>query len=130
LIATGSPAIKVALAGAIARLDVGGARPALLALVPDDGSPDVRMAALRALRTLGIDGAETAITAALADDVAEVRMTALDLLPELGLPASTVVGMLRGVIDGGATVEQQRAVTTLGRLAMPDADRILAELVE
>lgn len=130
LLAIGSPAVKIAVAGAVARLDIETARPMLLARVRDDASPEVRMAALRALRTIGIEGAEAAVSAALADSEAPVRMTALELLPALGLPDDATVGMLRAVIEKGTAVEQQRAVTTLGQLATPEADRVVAGLLE
>ncbi len=130
LVTTGSPAVKIAIIGAIARLEITAARPALLARVRDDASPEVRIAALTALRTIGIEGAEAAVSAAFADSEARVRMTALELLPALGLPGDAAVDMLRGVLEKGAAVERQRAVTTLGQLATPDADRVIADLLE
>jgi quinoprotein glucose dehydrogenase len=130
LLATGSPGVKIAIVGAVARLDIKATRPALLARVRDDGSPEVRMAALRALRAIGIAGAEAAVSAALADEAAPVRMTAIELLPALGLPGNVAVDMLRGVLESGAAIERQRAVTTLGQLATPEADRVIAGLLE
>ncbi len=127
---TGDPALKIAVIGAVARLNIATAKPALLARVRGDASPQVRMAALRALQVVGIDGVETAVSTALADSAAEVRMTALELLPALRLPASTTVDMLRTAIETGATVERQRAVTTLGQLDTPEAARMLASLVD
>lgn len=130
LLATADPVVKIAVIGAVARLGLENARPALLARVRDDASPQVRMAALRALQAIGIEGAEAAVSAALADDVAQVRMTALELLPALRLPDGETVAMLSAVIETGAAVERQRAVTTLGRLAAPEADRVLASLLD
>jgi quinoprotein glucose dehydrogenase len=130
LLDTGSPAVKVALLSAVGRLRIDTARPAVAARVRDDASPRVRMAALRALGAIGIAGAETAVSAALSDSAPEVRMTALELLPVLGLPADTAVVMLTAVLDEDATPERQRAVATLGQLGTAQADRALEGLVE
>jgi quinoprotein glucose dehydrogenase len=130
LLDTGSPAVKVAVLDAVGRLKIDAARPTIAARVTDDASPEVRMAALRALGAIGIGEHEAAVSAALADRAAEVRMTALTLVPDLGLAPERAVDMLTGVVEGGATVERQRAVATLGQLGTPEADRALANLID
>jgi quinoprotein glucose dehydrogenase len=130
LLETGSSPVKVALLDTIGRLRVESARPTVAGRVKDDPSPDVRMAALRALGAIGIGEHEAAVSTALADRVAEVRMTALTLVPDLGLAPERAVEMLTGVVERGATIERQRAVSTLGQLGTPEANRALAGLMD
>jgi HEAT repeat protein len=111
-----SSSLRVAATDAALRLQLRGSSPRLLVLLKVDPAPEVRRGALRALSGLRQEPLEPVIRTALADPASEVRMDALLLLPELGLPDNLISDLLLSVIEAGTLQERQAAVTSLGEL--------------
>ncbi|MBW3630359.1 MAG: HEAT repeat domain-containing protein, partial [Gemmatimonadetes bacterium] len=130
LLREGSTAIKVAVIETVARLDLEAAAPALLARLREDASAEVRVAALRGLRQIGVGSVEDAVRLALADRAPSVRTTALGLLPALQLPEASAAEMLATVMQRGGPQEQQSALATLGKMQGPQAQQVLAGLMD
>jgi putative membrane-bound dehydrogenase-like protein len=130
LLSGGTPPVRPAAAEAAGRLRVTGAAPALLATLKADAEPTVRIAALDALRAIGGATAEPAIRAALADRDQTVRMTALGLIADLGLPDDRAAGMLAAVVQSGSLTEKQSAIEALGKMNSPHAQTTLGTLVD
>jgi quinoprotein glucose dehydrogenase len=126
----GTEAIKVALAETAGRLALDTAVPALLARVENDAAPAVRVAAVEALHTLNAESIETAARAAIADEHATVRMAAIRLIPELGLPDANAVELLSSVLGQAPPNEQQSAIQALGALDGPQVVPVLMSLLD
>ena len=127
LLTDGRPPIQIAAAEAVGRLAYAPAAPTLLALLRNDPAPDVRIAALEALRAAGYADMEEAAEVALADSVADVRMGALRLLPELDLPDVRTAELLASVLGRQTVEEEQAALEALGALGSAASDSVLAE---
>jgi HEAT repeat protein/mono/diheme cytochrome c family protein len=125
-----TPAIKIALADATARIRLESAAPALTTRLGEDESPQVRSAAVTALAALNSANVEQAVRTALADADQQVRMTGLSLVPSLGLPEATTVELLSSVLGRRSVEEQQTALTALGQIKSEHAHRVLAAHLE
>jgi putative membrane-bound dehydrogenase-like protein len=130
ILGSGSDAVKVALLETVGRLRITDAAPVLLARVQSDGSPRVREAALRALAAIGAPEVAQGLRAALADRDPTVRMAGQELLPALHLADATAAELLTSVIATGTTQEKQSAITTLGKVQGPAAQKALGDLVD
>jgi quinoprotein glucose dehydrogenase len=130
LLPTPAPAVQVAVAEAIGRLEMRDATPALLARLRTDASPAVRVAALRAIDGMRSPEREEAVAIAVADAAPEVRTAALATIPTLGLPAPRTTTLLAAVLERGTPAEQQGAVAALGRIDAPEAHRVLGRLLD
>lgn len=121
-----SPAIRAASVTAAARLNYTKAEPRIFALLKDAAQPTkVRLAALQALTRLESDNITQAIDIALSARAVDLRGEAQSLLGELELPAETRVAMLRKVLENNSIPEQQRALTSLGKMDVEEAKDLL-----
>ncbi|GAB5519496.1 MAG: c-type cytochrome [Rhodothermales bacterium] len=125
LLTQGSPALKVATADAVARLKHAPSYPALATLVQNDRAPDVRIAALEALAHVEYAELEIAVERGLADRNADVRMTALSMVPTMTIAANRKAELLDSVLGTRSIAEQQSALSALGNLDDPAAHTIL-----
>lgn len=123
------PEVKVALAETAARLKLADAAPFLLSFLEDGSSAEVRVAALEALNDLAVDDMESVVRTALADADQSVRMTAVRLIPTLGLGEVTTAELLANAVDRGSVEEQQSALQALGELQSPSARDVLEDLI-
>ena len=130
LLTGGRPAIQIAAAEAVGRLQYAPAAPTLLTLLRQDSVPDVRIAALEALHAARYADVETAAEVALADSSADVRMSALRLLPDLDLPDVRTAELLASVLGRQTAEEQQAALEALGALRSAPSDSVLGEQLE
>lgn len=129
LLTDDSEQVREATIGALASLQVQAATESLLAKLKNDPAPIVRTAALQALHQLDYpDMGQVALTATNDADT-EVRMAALKLLPELGLPTERVVELHRLLLEKGSVDEQQAAYRSLANVDHPSAHRLLGELL-
>jgi quinoprotein glucose dehydrogenase len=129
-LASGSPALRVALARAAGQVRLTDASAALLGRVRIDPEPEVRVAALQALNAMGDGSLEAAVRTALAGADPADRMAALALIPSLGLPPAPTAELLASVIGRTSMAEQQSAIGALGELRTPEANRVLGGLLE
>jgi putative heme-binding domain-containing protein len=130
LLSDGTTPVKVAAAEATGRLRLASAVPALLASAKGDAAPEVRVAALTALGAVGDPRAEEAIRTALADRDQTVRMTALGLVSGLRLPEERAAELLGSVLGNGSLIEQQSAITELGRMNSARAQGFLNGMLD
>ncbi len=99
--------------------------PALREMVADKKSPiSTRIASLQALETLKDAQLEQTAKAALADDDPRLRHQGRRILL-LKASKAEAVATLRAVIENGAVVERQGALTLLAKVQTPDADQLL-----
>ena len=122
-----SATVRAAAVEAVQGTGYGGANGELARLVEADPAPAVRTAALTALRTLEYEALDAAFDAALNDDTPSVRRAALEMVPDLSLPAADIASLLGSVLDTGTVEEQQTALRILGGLDHPAATDLLAE---
>jgi putative membrane-bound dehydrogenase-like protein len=125
-----APAVKIALAQAVAQLRLASAAPALMTRLDEDPAPQVRSAAVTALAALDSANMERAVRMALADSDQRVRMTGLSLVPSLGLPEAITVELLSSVLGRRSVDEQQTALAALGQIKSERAHRVLATQLE
>ena len=125
-----SPAIKVALATAAGNLGATAATPVLLAQLRSDASSEVRLASLRALQALKAPNMDSVMKVALGDADPAVRRAALNILPTLPLSDAAKVQHLEGILQSGATAEQQGAFEVLGTLKTGPASQLLSRYVD
>jgi quinoprotein glucose dehydrogenase len=85
---------------------------------------------LRALADIGVEPLDPIVRVALSDEDPDVRMAALELIPEVGLPPAVTSELLTSVVGRGSIEEQQAAVTSLGALRTPEATTALGILVD
>ncbi|MDR8392510.1 HEAT repeat domain-containing protein [Aliifodinibius sp. S!AR15-10] len=122
----GGETLRVAIAEAISSLNYNPAMPQLFGLVQDDPSPEVKIAALNALDSLNYESMDEAVAVALEGDQQSVRMTALGLIPSLGIEEQRKVELLSSVLGNGSYVEQQSALTALGEMQSEAANNVLS----
>lgn len=122
--------VKISAAETSARLQLADAQGALTQLLRRDADPQVRIAALEALGELeGID-MQPVLDLALKDREKAVRTTALGLLPQLPLPGATISEYLSSILGAYTPEEQQRALTELGKLDVPEATQTLNQQLD
>jgi quinoprotein glucose dehydrogenase len=117
--------LQLATLQVIAALKLDSAMPLVRAIVANDhASETVRTAALAMLKRLGDPQLPQSIAAALASNSAELRLAALPLSMKLH-PESAPATLAR-LLESGTLAEQRTAYLSLGDLAQPEADAILA----
>ena len=124
-------ALLVALAEAVAQLDLKPAATELAALVRNPSAPaDGRVAALRAVARVSQDKSLVTdlIKLSAADSSEPLRLEASKLNAEFN--PNDAAGQLAGKLSNGSLAEQQSAFTSLGTLKSEAADAILAEWLD
>jgi quinoprotein glucose dehydrogenase len=114
---------------ALGKLKITSASATLLARLKSDSDPRVREEALKALAVLEDKNIADAIQIALRDREKNVRVTALDLLPKLGLETSLMVSLLSEVINTKTVEEKQAALTTLGNMPLESTKTLFDQLL-
>lgn len=132
LAGTTDPAVRVASIKAIGKLRIAEGAERLFAALSSDNNPSVREEAVKSLAQLNDKRIADAIKLALQDKQKNVRVTALDLLPNMNLAPEVSVPMLEGVIARGTVEEKQAALATLGTVpaanARPSLEKLLSQL--
>jgi quinoprotein glucose dehydrogenase len=124
-----TPAIKVAIADAAARLELTAVAPMLLAQLKTDPAQEVRLASLRALQTLKAGNMDELMQIALADKDPAIRKAALGILPGMAMSEAAKVQHLSTAIKGGTLPEKQGAIQVLGTLKSAEARKALTGFV-
>ncbi|WP_347329894.1 HEAT repeat domain-containing protein [Marinimicrobium locisalis] len=122
--------VRASTVSALAALSIKDDMPALVEALQNDASAQVRSAALQALFELEYEQMGQAALTATNDRDAEVRMSALALLPELDLPTDEVVEMHRLLLVNGSVDEQQAAYRSLANIDDASAHALLAESLQ
>ncbi len=129
LSSTSPEALQTATLEVISALKLQSALPSVRTVISSEAaSGALRTAALRTLDKLGDPQLADSIALALASNSAELRLAALPLSTRLH--PETAVVTLASLLDKGTQPEQRAALTTLGGLAQPEADTILAAQLE
>ena len=116
--------VRTAAAKAAAALDIKEAAPALRALVADGAQPaESRVEALRALDALKDEKLDDVAHAVMKDENPSLRVEAVRIVAENH--ADEAIGILRGVLDDGPTIERQGAFATLADIKDAKADAVL-----
>ena len=125
---SGSAAVRRKAAEVASALSVKEVVPELVRLFHDNNADAAaRAAALAALGQLNAGQIDEAVTAALVDKAPELRIEARRILTRRN-PAAAVAE-LKAVLETGATAEKQAAFAALGLAAVPEADKMLASLL-
>ncbi|HEY4245436.1 MAG TPA: HEAT repeat domain-containing protein [Lacunisphaera sp.] len=126
LLSTATPeALQLATLQVVAALKLDSAVPLVRAVVANNNAPETaRTAALDMLNRLADPQLPQSIEAALASNSAELRLAALPLSTKLH-PESAPATLAR-LLENGTLAEQRTAYISLGDLARPEADKILA----
>ena len=126
LLSTATPeALQLATLQVIAALKLNSTVPLVRALVANNSASEtVRTAALDMLKRLADPQLPESIAAALASNSAELRLAALPLSTKLH--PESAGGTLARLLENGTLAEQRTAYISLGDLAQPEADTILA----
>ena len=126
LLSTDTPeSLQLATLQVVAALKLDSAMPFVRAIVANDhASETVRTAALAMLQRLSDPQLPQSIEAAIASNSAELRLAALPLSTKLH-PESAPATLAR-LLESGTLAEQRTAYLSLGDLAQPEADAILA----
>lgn len=122
-----NPMIREATIHAIGGTKYDGATDELMEVLETDAAASVRTAVLHALRDLDAPSLASAFDLALADEDRSVRRAALEMTPDLDLPAEDIVSLLGSVLENGSTDEQQTALRLLGTIDAPAATDLLAK---
>jgi putative heme-binding domain-containing protein len=122
--------VRLAAVKAIGKLEIAKAAPQLVARLKQDSDPVVRENALRALAATRDAAIGDAIRTGLADKEKNVRVTALDLLPESGLSKDVMVSLLSNVINTRTVEEKQQALLTLGNLPVENSQKEFDKLLD
>ncbi len=126
LLSTRTPeGLQLATLQVVAALKLNSAVPLVRAIVANDQAPEtVRTAALEMLNHLADPQLPLSIDAALTSNSAKLRLAALPLSMKLH-PESAPAALAR-LLKNGTLAEQRTAYISLGDLAQPAADTILA----
>ncbi|MGI9544282.1 MAG: HEAT repeat domain-containing protein, partial [Cyclobacteriaceae bacterium] len=130
LMGSGSQDIQVAAIAAAGKLQIASTAPMIANLLSANKNAQVRMAALQSLQQLGYQDIGTVVQQALTDKDNNVRMMALSMIPDLGLPDEEVSQMLPSVLANGSAVEKQAAVQVLGKLSGASSENLLGGLMD
>jgi quinoprotein glucose dehydrogenase len=121
--------IRLSAVKAAGKLKIPDAAEPLFAKLQSDTDAAVRAEALKALAAMDDDRLGEAIKVALSDKEKSVRVVALDLLPESGMPGDTMAALLSQVIHTKTSAEKQAALITLGSLPPQNSEQILDSLL-
>jgi quinoprotein glucose dehydrogenase len=125
-----SSSVRIAVMDAAGRSGLTSASPALFDRLKNDAVPQVRSAALRAMQALKSAELPAAVKAALADADPTVRSGAITAMPSMPIPESTKVESLASILRSGSLLEQQTALSMLGRLKGPEARQALGQVLD
>lgn len=114
-----------AAAETLSRLEYAQAMSPLRDLFEASTGAEVRIAAMAALQGLGYEQMEEVIQQALSAPQAEIRMSALGMLPELSLSDEATASLLATVLESGEIAEQQVAIEMLGSLGSDASHAVL-----
>jgi putative heme-binding domain-containing protein len=124
-----SALVRLESVKAIGKLKFTSGSATLLAKLKSDPDPGVREEALKSLAAIEDKGISDAIQMALRDKGKNVRVTALDLLPKLGLDNALMVSLLSEVINTKTVEEKQAALTTLGNIPVDQSKKVFDQLL-
>ncbi|HEX7859807.1 MAG TPA: PVC-type heme-binding CxxCH protein [Verrucomicrobiae bacterium] len=124
LISSESQNVRIAAANAAGALKIGAAGDALLAAVKSDAPSRARVEALRALGAMNDERLADAVQAASNDQSEQMRREALKF-QSLLKPAGALEQIDRA-LQGGSLGEKQSALSTLGSMKDPQAEKVLA----
>ncbi|MEM7369959.1 MAG: HEAT repeat domain-containing protein [Bacteroidota bacterium] len=116
LIETDVDTIRFALAKAAGRLNMRETSPDLLSLMKNNQNRSSGSAAFEALAQLATPELSEALELAMKGKNPNIRMKALELMPELDLESGQQGELLAYVLDRGSMEEQQIALQTLGKI--------------
>ena len=125
-----SALVRVESIKAIGKLKVEDASSVLLARLKTDNDAIVREEAVKALVSIGGKNTSEGIQVALRDRSKNVRVTALDLLPKLGLESDLMVSLLSEVINTNTVEERQAALITLGTVPVAKSRPVFEQLLQ
>ncbi|MEX0685097.1 MAG: HEAT repeat domain-containing protein [Balneolales bacterium] len=122
--------LRIAVLEAIAALNYRQALPIVFELLQNDPNEDIRIASLNSLRALDYEQIADAVTLAIEDNDSRVRMNALSMITDIGLPDEQIVNHLNSVLEGGSDTEKQTALKTLGSVQSDAANEVLYKQLE
>jgi quinoprotein glucose dehydrogenase len=129
LLSAKEPAARLSSAKAIGKLKITKGSQALMTSLKKDKDAKVREEALKSLAAISDPNVADAIKTGLADKEKNVRVTALDLLPKMGLENSLMVSLLQNVIQTRTIEEKQAALLTLGNLPAESTKPVFEKLL-
>lgn len=121
--------VRLASVRALGKLRIKQASPVLFDRLQKDADPSIREASLRSLADIADPKIGAAIEIALQDKVKNVRVAALDLLPEMNLPNELMVNLLSKVINTKTIEEKQAALITLGNIPPEHTRKVIEDLI-
>jgi quinoprotein glucose dehydrogenase len=122
--------VRLAAVKAIGKLRIENSSSQLFARLKTDPDADVRAEALKALAAVGDQRISDAIQAGLKDREKTVRVTALDILPEMDIRKDLMVSLLLDVINSRTIEEKQAALLTLGTLPYENSKVAFEKLLQ
>nr|WP_232834999.1 HEAT repeat domain-containing protein [Pleomorphovibrio marinus] len=129
LLSNSDPAIRVAAANALGKLEVKDAAEPLFARLKSDPTAEVREVALKALVAINWENNDQAIETALADREKQVRVAGLDLMERLEVDQSLLVELLVEVIQKRTIEERQAAMLTLGKVDLTHSKEAFEQML-
>jgi quinoprotein glucose dehydrogenase len=124
-----SALVRMESVKAIGKLKITSASSTLLARLKSDSDAGVREESLKSLVQLGESNVKEAIQVALRDKGKNVRVTALDLLPQLKLENELMASLLSEVISTKTVEEKQAALITLGSVPLANSQKVFDQLL-
>ena len=129
IIQEGPDDVRVALLKAVAKLQVKDAGPALVAMIRDSvGDAASRAEAIKTLEAIDAPRLAEAVGLAIGSKDGDVRAEGLRVLAKLS-PERAIPALAR-VMAIGTTTEKQKALDTLALAGRPEADAVLADVLE
>ena len=113
--------VQLEAARASGKLKLLDSEPTLLALAKNHSRPAVRSTALQALAELPSDQLTQALEGAFNDQNADVRSTALAILPESNISEEQAIGLFDQIMTSGTYREQQVVLAALGEMKSANA---------
>ena len=125
---TGAQPVRLAAVKAASQLDVADVNPVLFELVADTkAGTDVRVGALNRLAATRDAKLDAALDAASQDKAEPLRVAAATIRAKSAKGGSAVAPLL-AIIGKGSVGEKQNAIATLGNIAGPEANGVIASL--
>ena len=121
--------VRIAMLKAVARLRVKDAGPDLVAMIRDSvGNATSRAEAIKALEAIDAPSLAEAVGLALGSKDGDVRAEGLRVLAKLS-PDRAIPALAR-VMEIGSTTEKQKALDVLAAANRPEADEVLAHVLD
>ena len=99
-------------------------------LLVSDRSYKVRSASLEALGSLNYDRIKEAMAEAMKDKSTEVRVTAVDMLSTIDIPADDLPGIVRPIFQKGSAREQQSMLGVLAEMPLSKSKAVLGSMID